>query len=303
MTSRKVAAVFKIFFWAIVAVIAGLVLLMFYRGENPFNIIDTNQGPLSILNEQTISDNITSITVGWNVGGVTVKVSADDKIHIVERSHEAIAQNKWATVTVSGEALRITSKNKNAFFFIFWHSPQTYLELSLPAKVYETFNLNVTSGNNEIRDLAVKTLDINSTSGNLDVKNIDVETLRFTMTSGHSDYANAKTHVFDGVMTSGDLSYDGVVDQRLDLTMTSGQFNTTLLDTAPQTIDFNMTSGVSRFTLPATSDFTMSLSKTTGIFSANFEHTQNGNKYTYKTGRDDYRLGMTSGSLTLVVQN
>jgi len=306
MTSRNVLNTLKILFWGVVAVIAALTMLALYRGQNPFDSIDfthTNQGTLSVLHEQTITENITSVNLGWNVGGINVVVSNDDKIHLIERSYEKVAQSKWAIVSVNGDTLKITSGNKNAFWFFFWHTPETFLEVQLPKKTYDEFRLSVTSGNNKVTDLSVKAMDINSTSGNLSIKNLAAETLDLNMTSGQTTFQNAAMHDFDGVMTSGNMTYDGVVDRSLRLTMTSGQFSTQLGETAPKNIDFQMTSGQASFSLNAEADFTLTLSKTSGSFAANFEHTQNGSKYTYKNGRDAYRMGMTSGSLSFNIQN
>jgi lia operon protein LiaG len=305
MNSRKIAGVLRILFWGVVAVIAALTMFAFYRGENPFDSINfnhANSGTLSVLHEQTITENITNVNLGWNAGGVTVVASNDDKIRLIERSYENVAQNKWAIVSISGETLKVTSGIKNAFWFFFWHSPETYLEVQLPKKTYDTFKLSVTSGNNKVSDLSVKSLDVNSTSGNLSIKNLTAETVDFNMTSGQTTFENAAAHEFDGVMTSGNMTFDGVIDQNMRLTMTSGQFSTQLRESAPKTIDFQMTSGQARFMLDATADFTLSLNKTSGSFAANFEHTQNGNKYTYKNGKDTYHMGMTSGSLTVDIQ-
>lgn len=302
MNSRNIASILKILFWGVVALIASLLFLSFYRGENPFVSFDTQPGPLSILHEETISDNITSIHLSWNVGGVTVIASKDDKIHLIERSYNKVSQNKWLSTTIVGETLRITSRNKNAFWFFIWHSPETYLELQLPVKTYDDFRLNVTSGQNEVHDLSTKKFDINSTSGSLWIKNLNTEKLDFSMTSGQTTIEASKTHDLSGVMTSGSLKYEGMVDQSIHLTMTSGQFNTTLTEIAPQSINFQMTSGLAQINLKAPADFTLALSKTSGSFAANFQHTQDGNKYTYKNGKDDYRFGMTSGSLSFSIQ-
>jgi lia operon protein LiaG len=305
MNSRKIAGILRILFWGVIAVIAALTMFAFYRGENPFDSIDfdqPNSGTLSVLHEQTITENISSVNLGWNAGGVTVVASNDDKIRLIERSYENVAQSKWAIVTVSGETLKVTSGIKNAFWFFFWHSPQTYLEVQLPKKTYDTFKLSVTSGNNKVSDLSVKSMDVNSTSGNLSIQNLAAETVNFNMTSGQTTFENASTHDFDGVMTSGNMTFDGSVDQTMRLTMTSGQFSTQLKASAPKTIDFQMISGQAKFTLDATADFTLSLNKTSGSFAANFEHTQNDKKYTYKNGRDTYHMGMTSGSLTFDIQ-
>ncbi|TFG82713.1 MAG: hypothetical protein E4G74_02300 [Erysipelotrichales bacterium] len=303
MTSHNIANVLKIFFWGIVVVIATMVMLSFSRGENPFDTIDTDQGTLSVLHEQTINEDISSISLGWYIGGVTVTASNDDKIHLVERAYANVAESKWANVSVNGGTLKITSRNKSVFNFFFWHTPSTYLELRLPAKEYTSFALNLTSGENEVRDLSTLLFDVNSTSGTLTIKNLSTEKLELNMTSGQTTFTDAKTQEFDGVITSGNLRYDGVVDQRLDLTMTSGVFNTELRESAPQSIDFHMTSGVAHITLATPADFMLTLSKTSGLFTANFNHTQNGNKYTYKNGRDDYRFGMTSGALTIKTQD
>lgn len=306
MTSRNVLNTLKILFWGVVVVIAALAMLALYRGQNPFDSIDftrPNQGPLSVLHEQTITENITSVNLGWNVGGITVVASSDDKIHLIERAYEKVARSKWAIVSINGDTLKVTSGNKNAFWFFFWHSPETYLEVQLPKKNYDEFKLSVTSGNNKVTDLSVKEMDVNSTSGNLSIKNLAAETLDLTMTSGQTTFQNASMHDFDGVMTSGNMTFDGVVDQSLRLTMTSGQFSTQLNEAAPKNIDFQMTSGLARFTLNGAADFTLTLSKTSGSFAANFDHTQNGNKYTYGNGRDTYRMGMTSGSLSFDIQN
>lgn len=303
MNSRNIASVLKILFWGIIAMIAGLLLFSFYKGNNPFETITPEQGPLSVLHEETITEEIISVNLSWNVGGVKVIVSKDDNIHLIERSYVAVSKSKWAITSTANKTLKISSGNKNSFFFLFWHTPATYLELQLPAKTYDTFKFSVISGKNELSDLSVNLLNVNSTSGNISVKNLRADTLKLNITSGNITLGNATIHTFDAVMTSGNMIYDGVVDQRLDLTMTSGQFNSDLRGTAPQSIDFQMTSGQAHFTLAAPADFQLSLSKTSGNFSADFDHSQNGNTYTYKNGRDDYRLKMTSGSLTFSLQD
>ena len=297
MKTNTIASLLKATFWLVIAALAALVMVSFMQGNNPFDFVDQPQGPITVLYERTVAEEITKLNINWNVGGVEIKVSEDDHIHIVERGRGDVPESKWASFTQENGSLTITSKNKNFIYLFFWHTPETYLELRLPKITYDSVMLNVTSGNNTIDDLSVDRLTTRSTSGILRFNNLTANTLKLDMTSGQTFFEDSIVPEIDAVMTSGTFNFDGVIADTLDLTMTSGLFTARLKETAPRTIDFQMTSGSADFDLNAPADFVLRLSKTSGNFSANFPNVKENNTYTYKNGRDDYRINMTSGSI------
>ncbi len=296
MRNRPVLNLIKALFWLVVAALASLVFIAFMNGENPF-MIKYEEGDLRVLHQETLSEDISSIEIDWTSGGVDILKSPDDKIHIVERSTAELDESKWLKTTINDETLRITSRNRNVFFFFFWHTPQTFLEIRLPAKLYDQVKLDLPSGLNRIFELNATVVDIDATSGAQYFSNIHADSFKLNMTSGLAVLKDFDVEDLTLTMTSGNLTFTGIASESFKAEMTSGIFNATLKDNAPSTLDFTMTSGQAELFVSADADFKLTLGKTSGSFNADFTNTSNGNTYTHKNGRDDYELLMTSGSL------
>lgn len=302
MRNRPVLNLIKALFWLVVAALASLVFIAFMNGENPF-MIKYEEGDLRVLHQETISEDISSIEIDWTSGGVDILKSSDDKIHIVERSTAELDESKWLKKTVIDETLKITSRNRNVFYFFFWHTPQTFLEIRLPDKLYDEVKLNLPSGLNRIAALNAGNVEIDATSGAQYFNNIQADSLRLNMTSGLAVLKDFDVDDLSMTMTSGNLTFTGVASESFRAEMTSGIFNATLREHAPSTLDFSMTSGQAELFVPSDADFELTLEKTSGSFNADFANTSNGNTYTHKNGQDDYELSMTSGSLSFHVND
>lgn len=296
MRNRPVLNLIKALFWLVIAALASLVFIAFMNGENPF-MIKYEEGDLRVLHQETLSEDISSIEIDWTSGGVDILKSPDDKIHVVERSTAELDESKWLKTTINDETLRITSRNRNVFFFFFWHTPQTFLEIRLPAKLYDQVKLDLPSGLNRIFELNATVVDIDATSGAQYFSNIHADSFKLKMTSGLAVLKDFDVEDLALTMTSGNLTFTGIASESFKAEMTSGIFNATLKDNAPSTFDFTMTSGQAELFVSADADFKLTLEKTSGSFNADFTNTSNGNTYTHKNGRDDYELSMTSGLL------
>lgn len=290
--------------WGLVALTAVYFLFTLANGQNPLGNFDVELNPEAdvVLFEQTINDDIDNLRIEWVSGGVTILPSADDSIHIIERSTSKLAQSKWASIKQDNKSLTIVSRNKTGIFFLFWHTPITHLEVRLPEDLYESMVLEGTSGSYHINDLDFTKLSVELTSGEFDLDRSDIQDFELSMQSGLSDLDNVNTQSATVYSTSGSFRFMGSITESLKAEMTSGEQVYRLSGQAPSTLDFEMTSGSASIDLPENPGFELGLEKTSGSFQADFEHTEFGDVYTYGDGSYRYTADMTSGSLRISVQ-
>lgn len=298
---NKVRAILSALIWALIGIVASLLLYSFIQGNNPFPTISYKTKTDVLLYDKTLSDDIDVLNIEWAAGGVTLLPSDDGKLHVIERATAKIPENQWATFDQNGKTLHLKSNTRGIFLF-FWNSPISSLEVRLPEAEYEALKLEATSGAYLVSDLKFKRIDTEMTSGDLDFTRLSVDTLNLYLTSGQA-VLNA-LDVNDATLqnTSGSLTYQGSIHNSLTSEMTSGEQDLTLEGPAPVKLAVSLTSGQTTLSLSQVDGFRLTLDKTSGNFDADFAHTQSENTYTYGNGAYDYRAEMTSGSLRISVK-
>ncbi len=287
--------------WTIIGLAALTVLIRLVNGNLALPNFDLAREANVMLYDKTLSDNVDRLSIDWISGGVTVKPSEDGLIHIVERASEQMPERKWARITQDGANLTIRSQNKSIFIF-FWHTPLSTIEIRLPEATYESLRLTATSGSNRISQIGFAEFKAEITSGELVVQDSQIDSLDLEMTSGESDFSNISTQTARFESTSGDLTFVGSIAGKLSSEMTSGEQTFNLSQSAPKAINLSMTSGSAEINLPENPGFTLELEKTAGDFTADFQHTQDSDRYIYQNGENRYQAEITSGELLFSVR-
>ena len=294
----------KVLFWGVVALVGVYFLVVSARGGDPLGNLglNLNSEPDLVLYEKTITADMDDITIQWDTGGVAILPGTDDNIQIIERSSKKLDASQWAEITQSGKNLKIVGGTKGNFYFFFWHTPGSSLEVRLPEDLYDSLRLQATSGTYEVRDLDFASLSLELTSGKLNVDRSSVGDLKLSMQSGQSRLIgiNAQTAAISS--TSGSFQYEGSISRSLDAELTSGEQVYALEGQAPEELKLKMSSGSAAIELPANPGFRLSLGKTSGSFQADFLHTESGGTYIYGDGSNRYTANMTSGSLKISVK-
>jgi lia operon protein LiaG len=300
--SRRTVALLTAVVWTFVLAGAVAIFFIFAQGSNPFTNFNPIKGEMKQLQQQTVNDEVTSISIEWIAGGVHIKKAADGKLQLVEKSQFDLDMKQWAAVTVNNGKLTIKSRIKSVWNIFTFFTPSSYLELYLPEKLYERLDMESTSGEYIIENLQVEKLNVKATSGNFDIRGTTSEDLFIDVTSGNLKIDQVVTDSFHLKMTSGDTSFSGVVGESWKAVMTSGRIRANLLESAPTDLDVNMTSGLIEMTFVKEADFLVTVEKTSGLFNANWPGASSSSPYKYQSGRDDYRVSMTSGVVTFKIQ-
>ncbi|MDP3305570.1 MAG: DUF4097 family beta strand repeat-containing protein [Erysipelotrichaceae bacterium] len=300
--SRRTVALLTAAVWTFVLAGALAIFFIFAQGSNPFSNFNPVKGDMRQLQQQTVNDDVTSISIEWIAGGVHVKKATDGKFQLVEKSQFDLDKKQWAAVTVNNGRLTIKSRIKSIWNIFTFFTPSSYLELYLPEKLYDEFVMQSTSGEYIIEDLQAKSLNLEATSGNFDILRTTTEKMVIEVTSGDLDIDQSTTDSLQLKLTSGDASYNGVVRDSWKAEMTSGRILANLLEVAPGDVDVEMTSGLIEMTFVKEADFEVRVEKTSGLFNANWPNANSSSPYRYQTGRDDYNVSMTSGIVTFNVQ-
>ncbi|PKM69011.1 MAG: hypothetical protein CVU94_04795 [Firmicutes bacterium HGW-Firmicutes-19] len=300
--SRRTVALLTAVVWTFVLAGAVAIFFIFAQGSNPFTNFNPIKGEMKQLQQRTINDEVTSISIEWIAGGVHIKKATDGRLQLVEKSQYDLDMKQWVDVTVKNGKLTIKSRVKSIWNIFTFFTPSSYLELYLPEKLYEELVMDSTSGEYIIENLQVKKLNLKATSGNFDIRNTTSEELFIDVTSGNLKIDQVVTDNLNLKMTSGDTSFNGVVGERFKAVMTSGRIRANLLEIAPADLDINMTSGLIEMTFVKEADFEVTVEKTSGMFNANWPQASSSSPYKYQSGRDDYRVSMTSGVVTFKIQ-
>jgi DUF4097 and DUF4098 domain-containing protein YvlB len=297
MRSDRTRNIVILAIWLFIGSIAGY---FFYEGivQGGISFEPKHDGePTIVLYDVTLDESVKSITIDWISGGVKIIPTIDNRIRIVEKSYELVERTKWATVSVTGTALTIESKNKPLFFFMGLMTRSTYLEVYLPITTsLDSVKLVGVSGNYSIDELYSELTKITLTSGNLTIDNSYTGLLSLTMTSGNSTITDSQILSASITMTSGRLDYQAdTINFNAD--MTSGLADITFGNTNPESLSLSMTSGSCTINLKEQSAFSVSVDKSSGSFNPNFTHVKNGKVYIYLSGGPTYDIDLTSGTV------
>lgn len=299
--NNRTSPIVRIILWALIGVVAMMVWINTANSGginfNGFPTSGSNQN-LTVQKETIITEEIDTIEITWYTGGVKLSINNDNTIRLVEKSSKQTSTDHLLNYSVNQKVLKIESRNKhNINFFFFSLNSPTYLEISVPEKIYESIEVKAASGDYDFTGLKTKNLAVTLASGDVTVMNSEIDSLDTTTVSGRLISSNSKIEKADINMTSGSTELDGEIHE-LKLAMTSGnaEINMSVL---PDQLDIRITSGIVRATLPENSGFKVAVDKTSGYFSSDFALSSIGNSYTYGTGGPSYSVKITSGNIQL----
>lgn len=303
MTSKYLLGAIKIVIYSIIAVVSTYIFLTLFNSKAlPFSLPQRKE-PTIILQDIVLDETIRSLDLEWYSGGVEITKSTDNKIHIVEKSSVKLEESKWVKPVVSNETLILHSQNKYNFYFFFFETPVSYLELQLPDQAYERFKTTFTSGKTSISDFDIKNFDLVMTSGNLHLSQINSIDMNINMTSGDAFFIQVHTKDLKIGMTSGNTSFTGSVTDRLDVEMTSGNLDLDTSSDSPNVMNVEMTSGNATVTLSKDEGFQIAIDKTSGNFNPDSKMNRvNDSLYQYLDNVVNYSVEMTSGQFSVNIR-
>ena len=303
MTSKYLLGAIKIVIFSIIALVSTYIFLTLFNSQAlPFSLPERKE-PTIILQDIVLDETISSLDLEWYSGGVEITKSSDNKIHIVEKSSVKLEESKWVKPVVSNETLILHSRNKYNFYFFFFETPVSYLELQLPDQAYKHFKTTFTSGKTSISDFEVDNFDLVMTSGNLHLNNINSNDMDITMTSGDAFFIQVHTKDLRIGMTSGNTSYTGTVTNQLDVEMTSGNLDLDTSSDSPNVMNVEMTSGNATVALSEDEGFQIAIDKTSGNFNPDSKMNRvNDSLYKYLDNDVNYSVEMTSGQFSVNIR-
>lgn len=196
---------------------------------------DLDEEAMNVIKEETVSDDISDISIDWIGGDLTFLESDDDHIRIVERATDNFEADAAFTYSVSDKGLSIKDKNNNNFKVSI--NVRYELSIYLPKKQFESINIQGDSGDITAGNLNAKSLTADAVTSDYDLsgsfEEVAIETSSgnvelncFTMPGNISIDGNSADVMLvfpenDGFtlahdLTSGDLTCEFSMDKKED---------------------------------------------------------------------------------------
>lgn len=253
---------------------------------------------LVAIGEWQFEEAIDALDIDWLSGGATVLETTGDQVIVIEKAPQKGAE-PLAKLSVQGNQLVIDSARQwRSFGFIFNNRIKDhYLEIYLPAKMYQSITLSGTSGDYLIETLETKELGVELLSGKVTLGNIKAERSEFEVASGQITASEIIGDQLEIDLTSGNIKIGGIF-QDIDVDVTSGdaQISNRVL---PKKFKAHVTSGGIALLIPENEGFAVHVDKVTGQFSGDFGYQMSNKMYRYKSGGPTFEVEMTSGHVTI----
>lgn len=300
MKTNSLFSIIKILFYSLIAALLIWIFILLFLGKSiPFTLNFT-KGPIVELQRLKLDEEIDALTIKWTAGKVTITRSLDDSIHLVESGPKGLNQDQWLVPQINESTLIIENKQSNRTFWLLSRNNQRYLQLQLPKKQYESFYLEVTSGEYRLTDADVKQLVVDMTSGELLISNTTSDDIQVSLTSGNATLNSMTTNDLELKVTSGDMNFSGGASNRVEADVTSGNMNLNLSLGVPLTLSADITSGKVDLILSEAEGFQIAVDNTTGRFKADSKLVRiNDSLYQYLDYSRNYTVDITSGSMNL----
>ncbi|NDI35996.1 DUF4097 family beta strand repeat-containing protein [Chengkuizengella sediminis] len=144
-----------------------------------------------------------------------------------------------------GDTLQIELKEKNIFFNVGFVINNVDLQVEIPQKLYDSFKVDVTSGDIEVAQLQANGLILSTSSGDVKIEELNANDVELTATSGN---ISAKNGVISSNIlietSSGDIDAENIITNILTMEVTSGNIeftNNTVKTSNLQTSSGNIT--------------------------------------------------------------
>lgn len=288
--------------WSVVAVVltallVALVIALNVSGGLHFRLPFGETRVIAAMEKD--ADEFDSVEIRWKAGDVTITPSADEKMHLTQRSRYDVQELEC---TVENGRLILRDRSGWGFVFFGIGSRSSDLELQLPAKQYGEVLVGMTSGSTSLDGVTADTLRLKMTSGRLTGANLTSSRMEADVTSGKMTVESSRADTLTVDVTSGGAAFDGAF-RNISGETTSGtiRISTNVL---PDTMDGNVTSGKVSFTIPDNDGFSLYCKKTSGSLRSDFDlmNSVNGdkNQYSYGSGGPSYTGKVTSGTLEIL---
>ncbi len=261
--NHKSIAVFLIVLWSIVTLIFTSIFVYFL--VNGFRIpnlpVKRFEVETEIASKTLQASEVTTLDIDFRAGIIEFVPVKTNTITVTQTSFFKIPP---VNIQLKNGILEIQEQKNNQRGLFVFQSNSSFLKIEVPAKHFDSIQVNMTSGECTGTDLACDNLTITITSGEVELVGL-----------------------FENIYTK----------------QTSGDIEITT-NKVPQTIDAKMTSGEMTVTIPDNDGFVATINKTSGSIDSTFSFTvnlENDTRYIYKTDKTDreYHVDMTSGSFQL----
>ncbi|MFD2445413.1 DUF4097 family beta strand repeat-containing protein [Bacillus sp. CGMCC 1.16607] len=218
-----------------------------------FSLDTYNVGDQVVVNNKNISD----IEVELSSTDVTVHSTSDKEITVELNGKISKKLKKKLNLDVKekGDTLKISLDGEDQIKFnIGVLIIDTNIDIYLPEKLYDSINVDISSGDIDLKELKAKEYSLETSSGDISAKDIDGVQSNINATSGDIDLKNVKGDI-SIVSTSGDINiHNKEVFGNIETKATSGDV-TVEFDKQPESlaIDFNATSGDGKVSLDGVS--------------------------------------------------
>lgn len=301
---NKQGAVASIIIWSVIAaaLVAVLVISILFGTHfqffNQFGI-----GESHVIYQNNInSSEFNSVQISWHAGHVQIRPTEDDQMQLTQRSNYDVSE---LSCSVSGGRLMIDENSSIGFFFFGFGNRSSDLELYLPKKQYEEFELKMTSGSTDMNGVSADKMSFDLTSGDIRADTLQTKSLDVHTTSGTIALDSVQADSVTAEATSGKITVSGSLSAIKSKT-TSGAV-TMATDVVPSALDADLTSGNIKITIPDNDGFTLACKKTSGSLNSDFDLSNsindNKNTYRYLSGGSSnlrYTAEITSGNFSLM---
>ncbi|WP_040206298.1 LiaG family protein [Neobacillus jeddahensis] len=271
-------------------IITGLYIIFHQAAQ--FNWFKSSQNE----NQATITNDIDLIDM--NLSSVSTTIIPEDR-----KDLKAVYNGKGTLIVrENGDTVEVSIKNKWFNSFSWGFSKKKELKIYIPETYDRNMDIDLGSGRVNFSGQAdnpvkLKDLNVNIGSGQMNLKNLIVKRFDHDVSSGNVQIDSLKADSGKFQLSSGKMEiqhYTGPVDA----TVSSGKLDIQM-DKLTDSVELNLSSGAASIDLPKNADFTLNGDKSSGIISCDFPLTaQKQTKHSLdgKHGSGKYKLDLDVSS-------
>ncbi len=247
---------------------------------------DNTKAPVELTAEWSAND-IDDIELDLSSEDLNINISKENKISLRyygEISGTNIKPEDYIDISVRSEKL-IIKRRSNVDFSIF----KTYnmnLDLNIPEKMFNSVDIDISSGDTNIELLNAKSFEMDSSSGSSNIKTLLTETSSLDSSSGDITV----------------LDFAG----ELEAEASSGNISISISEYRDYTIDLEASSGSVTLSLPKGSSFNIDADVSSGDIKIDFPVTVSGSmsedriKGSVGEGTGDIKIETSSGNINIL---
>ncbi|MCL2401161.1 MAG: DUF4097 domain-containing protein [Oscillospiraceae bacterium] len=170
--------------------------------SGPFEVAGTHSVPV---------DDVTSLSIDWTAGRVTVTPHHGNDIQITEFSQRALRDGEQLRLNVSGGTVSVNFIESR----VMRNMPSKQLEVLIPytlAGSLDDVTITTVSGRVELSGIQAQTVSVRSTSGRVEARYINAVELDLRSVSGRVEVFESTADTLNATATSGRLYLSGEFD-------------------------------------------------------------------------------------------